>query len=203
MAWESFLYLERIHAEDWLTPQGRARYEAALQKYRVSDFKLPRPKDFLTPARKKTFQALEHARHKELVRQKAAWKQRLGTVYVSFELDVILAALEPKSVATPDLRLCLQKELKNLQSRAWDVIRSSVKVWGAVEEARTVAPFRVALTVRIVELGFFTDSAPDEWVRGNYGDQAADTWMEGDITWQQDYELHLKLHGAPRYWTAS
>jgi hypothetical protein len=32
-----------------------------------------------------------------------------------------------------------------------------------------------------------------EWLRGNYGGKAADTWMEGRIQIAENAELHLRM----------
>lgn len=53
---------------------------------------------------------------------------------------------------------------------------------------------RVRITLRMSEV----EESPRERIIANYGDSAADGWMEGDIQFDDHHEISLTLVGAVR-----
>jgi hypothetical protein len=39
----------------------------------------------------------------------------------------------------------------------------------------------------------YDDTTPREYIKDNYGDSAPDTWMEGDISWDEDRRFDVDV----------
>ncbi len=167
------------------------------------DVPCPRIGDFMTDRQKAAFQRADEEAREKNRKQRAAWKKRLGAVFVAFDLDVVPAPHDNYRW-TKRNETELDRQLHDLNSRAWAIVRSSFDLFGQFQVQTYVGHRRVHVEVKFSDSGLDflgeTDT-PASFVKDNYGIAAADTWMEGDIHWLPLCELHLKVHGAPRCWT--
>lgn len=200
--------------KDYLSAAGRAAFQKAEERYQAqksalkdwrarSNLSRPNVEDFLTTRQRAAFKrADEQAREKNRM-ERSAWKKRLGSVFVAFDLDVVPAPHDGYRWTKRD-EAKLDQELHDLHSRAWAIVRSSFDLFGEFQAQAYVGHRRVHLEVKFSDSGLDflgEEETPASFVRDNYGATAADTWMEGDIHWLPLCELHLNVHGTPRCWT--
>ena len=112
---------------------------------------------------------------------------------VQFTLKVGLSNINGDTVNKKQLKIFIS-ELAIITSKAWSLVRESYIGIGynvdiITEEYLGKSHVKIALKM--------AGSNPVIEVIDNYGDMAADTWMGGDILFDKNHEITLKLVGKP------
>ena len=95
-------------------------------------------------------------------------------------------------------------QLADKNSKAWSLVRESYAYVGGyyvgyVLKEEYLGKSRVKIIILILLESFEDDPLNAvNAVKDNYGESAADTWMGGDILFDEDHEIMLKLVGNPR-----
>ena len=122
---------------------------------------------------------------------------------VEFTLKVSLSNINEDAVNKKLLKTLIA-QLADKNSKAWSLVRESYYTYvggydvGDVLKEEYIEKSRVRITLILLES--FEDDPLNavNAVNDNYGDSAADTWMGGDILFDEDHEIMLKLVGKPR-----
>jgi len=164
--------------------EQRRRLIAAGQKtgLKMFDHMAKSKMDFATPAKRAAYERASHA----YMKQERMKRQAV----VEFTLKAGLSEIDGNAVNKKQLKKFVE-QLSDKKSKAWSLVRYSYNLIGDILKEEYLGGDLVKVTLRMYE------DDPIDYLVGNYGDVAGDTWMEGDIMFDSTHEVDLVLVGQP------